>query len=328
MTEAKTVDIFELSDLCTPWCVHVAATLHVANHIHAGAEKIEEIAARAGCNADILHRVLGHLAAKGVFEEVQPGRFVINEAARPLLDPNVRAGLDLDSIGGRMAHAWGTLLQFVRTGAPAYQEIFGKPFWEDLAANSRIAEDFDTIIGPGGHGIPNAEFDIVGGWDEVESVVDVGGGTGAMLAEILKLHPNLRGTLVDQPGTVIRSVKVFREAGVVGRFTTSAQSFFDPLPRGADVYLLRGVINDWPDEEALQILRRCADAARPNGRVVVLKSVSPDGSPKDITIEMVLLGGKQRTLSEFIPLAEQAGLHVLMAGQQPSGYYVVEARPI
>ena len=110
------------------------------------------------------------------------------------------------------------------------------------------------------------------------------------------------------------------------------KSFFDPLPAGADLYLLKKVLNNWPDREALAILNRCAEAARaaaarPAGRVVVLGSVSPDDAPRQLVMEMVLLGGKQRTISEFWALARAAGLEVSAAGQQPSGAFVVECGP-
>jgi 2,7-dihydroxy-5-methyl-1-naphthoate 7-O-methyltransferase len=110
--------------------------------------------------------------------------------------------------------------------------------------------------------------------------------------------------------------------------TTSGQSFFDSLPAGADLYLLRGILNDWPDREAIAILSRCAEAARPAGRVVVLKSIGPDSEPKRLSIEMVLLGGKHRSVAEFRELARQSGLEVTAAGQQPAGYFVVECRPV
>ena len=161
----------------------------------------------------------------------------------------------------------------------------------------------------------------------MRTVVDVGGGTGAMLAEILRIHTHVHGTLVDLPRTVERSTETFRSAGVEDRVTAVAQSFFDPLPQGADLYLLRGVINDWPDREAAAILRRCAEAARPDGRVVILKGVSPDDMPKHLTIEMVLVGGKHRSITEFSGFARRSGLEVVAAGQQPGGYYVVECRP-
>ena len=154
-----------------------------------------------------------------------------------------------------------------------------------------------------------------------------------MLAEILRAQPHVQGILVDQPNTAARSEAIFQAAGVEERATTVGQSFFDPLPPGADIYLLRGIINDWPDREALAILRRCAEAAqaaapdRPTGRVVILKSVGPDDAPKDLVIEMVLLGGKHRTVSEFRELAREAGLELTAAGEQPSGYFVTECLP-
>lgn len=328
MSEEKPVDLWTLSDLCTPWCIFVVATLRITDHIAAGVDQIDELAAAAGADPGVLHSVLGHLVGKGVFLEPEPGRFSLNEAARGLLDPSQLLGLDLKGIGGRMAYAWGSLLNYVRTGAPAYHEVFGLPFWEDLDAHPEVAASFDALIGPPGHGTPDAEFEITDGWDAVKTVVDVGGGTGAMLAEILRVRPQVRGTLVDLPRTVARSAGIFESAGVAERVTTFGQSFFDALPAGADLYLLRGVLNDWPDREAVALLKRCAEAARPAGRVVVLKSVGPDASSsKDLYIEMVLLGGKHRSIAEFRELARVSGLEVVAAAQQVS-YFVVECRPV
>lgn len=320
-------NLWALSDLCTPWCVHVVATLRIAEHIAAGKHEINQIAEAAQCDAHCLQAVLRHLAGKGVFQEPEPGKFALNETARGLLEPGQRIGLDLESIGGRFAHAWGTLLTYVRTGAPGYHERFGLPFWEDLDAHPDIAASFDALIGPTGHGMPDPRFEITGGWAPVRTLVNVGGGTGAMLAEILRTHPGIRGTLVDLPRTVALSTEIFEKAGVAERVTTVGQSFFDALPPGADLYLLRGIINDWPDREAAAILRRCAEAARPTGRVVVLKSVSPDGARRGLSIEMMLVGGKHRSLTEFRELAHAAGLEVSAAGPQESGYFVVECRP-
>src|SRR6266511_2340069 len=199
MPEQEAATLWALSDLCTPWLIHVVATLRIADHIDAGVDQIDSLAAAAGCDRYALHRALTSLADKGVFEETAPGRFALNQVSRGLLDPQQRIGLDLNGIGGRMAHAWGTLLEYVRTGKPAYHKVFGLPFWEDLDANPEVAASFDDLIGPTGHGTPNAEFQISGGWGGVRSVVDVGGGTGAMLAEILRIRPWIHGTLVDLP---------------------------------------------------------------------------------------------------------------------------------
>jgi O-methyltransferase domain len=212
MSEQHFADLWALSDLCTPWCVHVAATWRIAVHVAAGRDRIDDIAVAAGSDLYALHRVLTYLVGKGVFRVTTAGRFVLNQAARGFLDPAQRLGLDLAEIGGRMAHAGGTLLRYVRTGSSAYHE----------------------------------------------------------------------------------------------RLT---------------------VVNDWPDREATAILARCAEAARPSGRVVVLGAVVPDGAPSAPSIEMMLVGGKHRTLAEFSELTREAGLEVLAAERQPSGYFVVECRP-
>ena len=320
------MDLWQLSDLSTPWCVHVVATLRIADHIAAGNGEIGNLAAASGADRDSLHRVLSHLVSRGVFEEPAPGQFALNDTAQGLLEEPLRLGLDLDSFGGRMTHAWGTLLAAVRSGKPAYHEAFGRGFWEDLEAHPDIAAAFDALMGPPGHGVPDADVLLnPADWDSVGTVVDVGGGTGALLAEVLRARPEVRGTLVDLPRTVARSAEIFQAAGVADRATTVGQSFFDPLPAGADVYLLKSVLSDWPDREAAAILRRCAEAARPSGRVVLLNGVTEEASPS--LLMMVLVGGKDRTMEEFRELARQAGLEVSAVGRKPSGRIVVECRP-
>ena len=328
MPQQDQADIWTLSDLCTPWCVYVVATLRIADQLAAGTQQIGDLAAAAGVDSASLERVLRHLVGKGVFEEPAPDRFALNKSARALLDPPARLALDLDGFGGRMAHVWSSLLSAVRTGAPAYDTIFGRPFWDDLQAHPNIAASFDALMGPG-HGAPDPDVLITGGWESVGTVVDVGGGTGSLLAEILRTRPEIRGILVDLPLTVARSGEIFKAVGVSERVTVVGQSFFDPLPAGADLYLLKSVLGDWPDREALAILRRCAEAARPAGRVLVLNGVSPDedGPPSPALLMMVLVGGKERSLAEFRALARSAGLEVHAAQRQPSGRFIVECRP-
>jgi hypothetical protein len=325
---AERVDLWALGDLCTPWCVHVVATLRVADHLAGGPADIAELARACGADADALARVLRHLIGRGLFAEPSPGRFALNEGAHGLLHPGMQLGFDLGGIGGRMAHAWGSLLTAVRTGKTAYDTVFGRPFWDDLAAHADVAASFDALMGPAGHGTPDPDV-LLTGWDDVRTVVDVGGGTGALLAEVLRARPGVRGILVDQAPTVTRSAEVFRAAGVADRVTGVGQSFFDQLPPGADVYLLKNVLADWPDAEAAALLRRCAAAARPHCRVVLLGGVHADeaGAPPADLLMLVLVGGKERTLSEFRALAAGAGLEVSAAGRKPSGRFVVECRP-
>jgi hypothetical protein len=148
------------------------------------------------------------------------------------------------------------------------------------------------------------------------------------LAEILRAHPHLRGTLVDQPRAIARSAEIFQSAGVADRATAVSQSFFDPLPPAADLYVLKAVLCDWPDPEATAILKRCAEAARPAGRVIAFTKSAPGEEASPELLMMVLVGGRDRTFEEFREMADEAGLKVTAAGRQPSGRGIVECRPV
>ncbi len=323
--QEPSLDLWTLSDLCTPWCIRVAVTLHIAEHIDAGIADIDGLASATKSDAHVLHSVLSWLAGKGVFVESPLGHFALNETSRGLLNP--AQFLCLDGIGGRMADIWSTLPAFVRTGEAGYAGMFGKPFWEDLAEHPALGADFDALMSYAGHGTPDASLELTAGWDEVRTVVDVGGGTGAMLAELLRVRPTLRGVLVDLPATVARSGATFEAAGVSDRVSLAPQSFFDPLPGDADLYLVRKVLNDWADRETVAILRRCAEAARPSGVVVVIGGVVADGTVRPIGIDMLLVGGRTNTVSEFRVLAREAGLDVVAAVDGLS-HFMVECRPI
>ena len=319
-------NLWELSDLCTPWCIHVAATLGVAAHLQTGHHELDSLAAACRCNARYLGLMLRHLVAKGVFDEPTPGRFELNDVARGFLEPGANLGFNLDRLGGRMAYAWGTLLEAVRTGAPAYANLFGRSFWEDLDVHPELAADFDALMGPEGHGTPDPGVLLDDDWAGVRTVVDVGGGSGAMLAEILRAHPAMHGTLVDLPKTVARAAAVFAEAGVIDRARVVGQSFFDPLPPGADLYLLMKVVSNWTGEHLKAILRRCGEAAGADGRIVVSGGVKADSRSQGLSIETVLIGGMTYGLDEFRSIAADAALQVVKAGAQQSGRFVVECR--
>ena len=122
--------------------------------------------------------------------------------------------------------------------------------------------------------------------------------------------------------------QVIDSFGVSGRVTVKGQSFFDPLPAGADLYLLKSVLNDWADDPTVAILRRCAEAVRSDGTVAVLGGVSADEAPRSLGIDMLVAGGKTSTLTQFTELARQAGLEVVAARTQSSGRFVVECQPV
>jgi SAM-dependent methyltransferase len=168
-------------------------------------------------------------------------------------------------------------------------------------------------------------------WSGVRHVVDVGGGTGALLAEVLRADPGIRATLVDLPDTVARGREFLAERGLDGRCDFAGQSFFDPLPAGADVYVLSAVLHDWDDEAATAILRRCAEAAGGTGRVVIVESHGTAGDDPAMFAEMnlrmlVLSGGRERRIADYRTLAAAAGLTATDVRTTASGLVIIDCR--
>jgi SAM-dependent methyltransferase len=146
-------------------------------------------------------------------------------------------------------------------------------------------------------------------WGSLTHVVDVGGGNGALLTE----HPTLRGTLVDLPKPAEAARRAFAAAGLADRADVVAGSFFDPLPSGADAYLLSDVLHDWDDGDAKAILRRCAEAAGDRGKILVIGEYGPDGESPSTATDLrmfVFLNGHERRVSEVAALAGDCGLRL------------------
>jgi len=323
--------LIALTDLITPMAVRVAATLRLADHIAEGVTMLDELARRAGVDVDALGRLLRYLVARGVFAETASGQFGLTDSAQLLSEAHptrMRARFDLEGAVGRADLAFTGLIEAIRTGKPSYPTVFGRPFWEDLNADPERAASFAAQMATNAtrSGI-EAAYD----WGGVHHVVDVGGGTGALLAQILTAHPHLHGTLLDLAPTNDDARRTFTEAGVADRVDLVTGSFFDALPAG-DAHLLCKVLHDWDDENAIAILRRCAEAAGEDGRVVIVELVA-DGTEDPVEFThmdlrmLVYMGGRERTFNQFYQIAATAGMTVRKAGDGKWGSTVLECRP-
>lgn len=329
-TTADALDVSALTDLIWPYAVRAAATLRIADLIAAGITGQDELAAAAGADGEALVRLLRYLACRGLFSEPAPGTFALTESARLLLDDHpghLRSWLDMDGLSGRTDRAVSGLLEAVRTGEPAYPRLFGRTYYEDLSLNPHLRASFDAFMAA--YSSPYASVVAGRDWSGARHVVDVGGGSGAVLADVLRRHPHLRGTIVDLPAAVEAAPPVLAAAGVADRCATVAGSFFDPLPRGADVYLLSNVLNDWPDRDAVAILRRCGEAAASSGLVVVAERfVATADDPAEVTRfdlrTFLLLGGRGRSALSLSSLATAAGLTVRSVRRTPVGVGLLE----
>ncbi|MFJ1971427.1 methyltransferase [Streptomyces sp. NPDC087903] len=310
----------------TPIAVRVAATLRIADHIEAGAHTRDELAERTSTEAGSLGRLLRFLACRDVFSEDEPGVYGLTATSRLLLDSHpsrMRHWLDLEGASGRIdLAACGGLLHAVRTGEPGYDAVFGVPFWDDLERQPELTDSFNAqMAAVQGRLAP----EVAGAhpWHEARRIADVGGGTGALLEAILRTAPDSAGTLVDLPGTVEGGAERFAAAGLTERTEVVGQSFFDPLPAGADLYVLSQILHDWDDKESVAILARCAEALPAGGRVVVVERVIAEDEGKQLNTEydlrmLVFNKGRERTVEEFTALAAEAGLRPAGITRLPS----------
>ncbi len=279
----------------------IVSDLGVAGALAGGPRPVAELAREAGVDADALHRVLRALASDGVFEEQEPGVFANTDASNTLLRPGWTEFAHL--FGGVFFGAVADLDRAVRDGRETFPDAFGNDFWPWLGERPDERAVFDRAMA--GEKDRNADRLAELEWRDGETVVDVGGGNGALLAALLRRRPGLRGIVFDLPETD-RDESSF---GDDMQFV--AGSFFESVPEG-DSYVLSGIIHDWDDARATAILRTIGAAARPGARLLITESVVPPGNEPDGAkwldlLMLVLAGGRERTEPEWRALLDGAG---------------------
>jgi len=319
-----------LTDLATPFAIRTAVTLRVPDHITSGVENLHDLAAACGADPDALGRLLRHLVHKGVFAEVSPDTFALTDVGKLLADrgaAGIAEYLDLDGVASRMDLAFGGLPHAIRTGEPAYASVYGRDFWADLDAHPEFRAYFDDLMRMQQFRTA-PQVAALYPWREVGHAVDVGGGSGGLLAEVLAAFPHLRATLVDRAEPVATAARTFAERGLADRADVVVGDIFEALPGGGDVYVVSRVLTDWSDARATAILRRCAQAAGPAGRVLIIEALPtqpyvPHLSPFDLKM-LVLVGGRERGADDFVALAAAAGLAPARAYHGRAGLTLLE----
>jgi hypothetical protein len=330
--ETKASGVRELLAMISPagpWALRVAATLRLADCIGSGLSNVKELASAVGANADALERLLAFLVSRGIFVSPEPGQFELNAAARLLRDDDLaqlRKWLDLHGAGGRMDAAWPRLFHSVRTGGPAYIGERGG-FWDDIVGDAAMSRSFNELMASVAARVAE---DIVSGydWSLVGSMVDIGGGNGVIVGKLLAAFPRLSATLIELPDAAQFAEHHFAAVGVSHRCKIVTGSFFEFVSPGADVYLLANVLHDWSNEEAVLILRRCSDAARPGGRVLIAERIRGPENARTCTEDdlrfLILFGGRVRCLDEFHRLAAEAQLVPVSTCRMRSGISIIE----
>jgi hypothetical protein len=296
--------------------IHVVAKLRVADLLVDGPQSSSTLAQLTGAHPEALHRVLRALVHVGVFEEMDDGRFALTPVGT-LLSTGISGSLRGAAIFfGHSWHweKWGALAHSVMTGVPpggilspgAFSELAAR----DPEATSVINEGMTSLTAPVNAAIAGFDFSSIG------TLVDVGGGHGALISGILLANPRLRGILFDIPAVIDGAKPRIEAAGLIERCQLVGGDFFQKVPAGGDAYLLKWIIHDWDDERSVAILRNCHAAMSDGGKLLLVErlipervtsSATPGQEPAFADLNMlVLTGGRERTEDQFRALLEAA----------------------
>jgi hypothetical protein len=316
----------------------IVAQLGIADILASGNKTSGEVAAAAGTDAATMRRLLRALVAHGIFEEETADRFRLN-AAGELLRRDVpgsqRAGV-LFTAGDMRWQLWSDLLECVRTGQSAMERAFGKNIFERYAENGEDSTLFNQAMTSFSAALSPpilAAYDFSG----FRTVIDVGGGTGRFLADILSANPNVSGVLFDLPGVVAGARSLLEASRVASRCQVVAGSFFESVPSGGDAYVMKVVLHDWDDDRATNILSNCRKAMERTATLLFVERVLPEKAEAGQSaeayladLEMLVLtpGGRERTEAEFRAILEAAGFTLTRVVKTAAPVSVVEARPL
>jgi hypothetical protein len=314
--------------------VSVIARLGIADVLAAGPQPVEQIAQRVGAHRSALYRVLRALGDVGVVAELENRQFALTPLSE-LLRSDVPGSLrGWATMVGMPFHRypWTDLYETVLTGESAFDRVHGTKVFDYLAEHPEDAAIFDAAMTSIS---TNESVSIAKAYDfsRFNTIVDVGGGRGGLLAAILSANPHLQGVLFDVATVVAGIDDELTAAEVVGRCEVVSGDFFDSVPDGADAYLLSAIIHDWDDDQAVQILRTCRAAMTDSACVLLAEIVLPEGPAPSMgklaDLEMLVMtaGGRQRTEAELRALLGQAGLRLTRTIPSAGMVSLVEAVP-
>jgi O-methyltransferase domain len=319
--------------------LHVATRMGLPDLLANGPKTAAALAPVVGAPPEMLHRLLRALAAYDVVVEAEGGQFELGALGACLRSDQSSALRDLVLMFGHEDYwlTWGELGRCVSTGSFAAQLLFGvdNPFTR-YSADPEVGPVFNRgMVAMSAYISPSviAAYDFAA----LSSIVDVAGGRGRLIADVLSAVPHLRGTLLDLPATRQGAEDLLTQAGVRDRCEIISGDMFAGVPEGADLYMMKTVLHDWDDEKSIAILANCRAAmeCRPESRVLIVEQILPDRVEPGFDAQMHVLadlnmmvrtGGFERTAGEFAELLAKAGLKMTRVIPTRSFFSLIEAR--
>jgi len=314
--------------------LYTVTKLNIPDLLKDGARSVADLAIETGSNEDALYRVMRALVPAGVFEEITPRKFSLPVSSRPLLSEGPESIRDLVLWLGDSFHfkVWAELPYSVATGTPAVDYIYGKPAFAAINEHPEVAYDFNTAMTCISKHLAPAVLEAYD-FSGINTLMDIAGGQGAVLCEVLKQYPRMKGILFDMHSVIEEAKCLICSLQMEHRCIPLAGDFFRSIPVGADAYYMQHIIHDWDDDHALRILKnlRTAMQGYVERKLIVVDCVLPEDSEphfgKLVDLEMLLMpGGRERTEREWRALFAQAGFQITRIVPTRGADSVIEAR--
>lgn len=310
--------------------IYVVTKLGIPDLLKQGSHHCDDLATKTGTHSESLYRVLRALASVGIFEETQPRCFQLTHLGTYLQSdvPGSMRAFTL-MMGEEHYLAWNNLIHSVQTGETAFQHQYGMDIFEYYRQNpepGKIFEEAMTEFSVMENGAVVEDYDFSG----INQVVDVGGGQGSLVTAILQKNPTMQGVVFDQPYLKENAQQLLEKEKVQDRCKFVGGDFFDKIFPGGDAYMLKHIVHDWDDEQAIAILQRCHQAMSEQGRLLVIEQVIPPGNQpfpgKFLDLNMLVMapGGRERTAEEYRDLFQAAGFNLTRIVPTKSDVSVVE----
>ena len=315
--------------------IYVATQLGIADHLRDGPKSTAELATDTNTHELSLYRLLRVLASAGIFEETESRRFAHTPLSQYMRSdvPGFHALILMWGSDWEWK-IWEKLIYSVQTGQPAFDHLFGMGLWEyfgrvDPEAGRTFAKAMTDFSAPLNGAIVAAyDFSLLG------TAVDVGGGEGSLLSQLLSSHPQMRGILFDRPDVLEAAGERVAAEGLSGRCELVPGDFFVSVPKGGDIYIFKDVLHDWDDEQVIQILSNCRKACRTGGVVLIVELLIPAGNQpsfaKILDLQMLVefRGGRERTESEFRALLSRASFELIRVISTSASHFMIEGRAV
>ncbi len=310
-----------------------AVQLEVFDHLGKKPRKASDLARELDLNTDRLRRLLRVLSNQGLVREAPRDQFAASRLGLRLRRDSTEPYRDfvLFSLHPFRQRALEELDRAVRSGQTVAEIAYGKPEWDSMREQPEFRELFQR-------GMCNLTATVARdllraySFGRASRIADIGGGHGGLLAPLLVALPRATGVLLDLPMNAEGARQHFAELGLSKRCEIVGQSFFDGVPSGADLYLLKSVLHNWDDDSARRILGSIARAMPRKGKLLIIEALLPaDRGPSLVhTMDLNMMafpGGRERTEAEYRELCAAAGLRETRAIPLGNYRWAIEAVP-